>query len=981
MPPAANLSLLHVFAATFATSYALQLGPDRVAAGAGCTQHERDALLAFKHGISSDPLDLLASWQKEGGGHGDCCRWRGVRCSNRTGHVLKLQLRNVYATSSSSNDQFSSTALAGQISDSLLSLDSLVHLDLSMNNITGPSSHIPEFLSSMANLRYLNLSGIPFSGRVHPHLGNLSKSQYLDLSDFGYSNMYSTDISWLAGLPMLEYLSMSMVNLSSIVDWPNVMNTIPSLKVLSLSSCSLISANQSPPHVNLTNLERLDLSINKFDHPMASSWFWNLTGLQYLNLAGTKLSGRVPDALGHMTSLQVIDFSFNQNMDVMTVSLKKLCNLTVLDLTWCYFNGNVKELIEQMPRCPSNKLQELNLGYNNISGIMPSQMAHLTSLVVLDISENHLSGAIPPGLGQLASLSTLYLSRNNLSGHVPSEIGMLSNLTDLDLSSNKLNGDITEKHFATLAKLKSLQMYGNSLKIRVSSEWLPPFNLDDAALSYCYMGPLFPAWLEFQVNITRVEIASIGIIDKLPDWFSTTFSKATYLDISQNQIHGTLPKNMEFMSLEWFYLSSNNLTGQIPFLPRNLSMLDLSLNSLSGKLPSKLGTPQLISINLFSNHITGALSESFCELQSLFYLDLGKNHFKGELPQCFPARMLGFLFLSDNNFSGVFPLFLQNSKQLQFLDLSENNFSGILPQWIGSLAVLRFMRLSENMFSGNIPTSITNLSHLHHLNLASNRLSGVIPWGLSSLTAMTRKYVKDPYVDEDPYGGYVYMSRQTGDYLPAVTKGRELYYDVRIFELVSLDLSFNHLAGGIPEEITSLDALLNLDLSWNRLSGEILDRIGIIKSLESLDLSNNVLSGEIPSSLSLLSYLSYLNLSNNNLTGPIPSGQQLDTLYAEHPSMYSGNPGLCGPPLQKMCSVNNASRQDVQNRTEHDFDSMPFYFGLGLGFTMGLWVVFCVLLFKRAWRVAYFHLVDRIYNQVYALVVLTWNSAREGSTD
>lgn len=83
---------------------------------------------------------------------------------------------------------------------------------------------------------------------------------------------------------------------------------------------------------------------------------------------------------------------------------------------------------------------------------------------------------------------------------------------------------------------------------------------------------------------------------------------------------------------------------------------------------------------------------------------------------------------------------------------------------------------------------------------------------MSSLTAMTRKYVKDPYIDEDPYGGYEELTRETGQHFSAVTKGQELYYDVTVFELVSIDLSCNDLTGGIPEEIASLDALFNLNL-------------------------------------------------------------------------------------------------------------------------------------------------------------------------
>ena len=93
-----------------------------------CIESERTALLTFKKGLN-DPRNILSSWQGE-----DCCRWQGVACNNKTGHVVGLNLR-----SSNANDDTDSRwgDLSGEFSPSLLNLKQLRRLDLSLNNFTG----------------------------------------------------------------------------------------------------------------------------------------------------------------------------------------------------------------------------------------------------------------------------------------------------------------------------------------------------------------------------------------------------------------------------------------------------------------------------------------------------------------------------------------------------------------------------------------------------------------------------------------------------------------------------------------------------------------------------------------------------------------------------------------------------------------------------------------------------------------------------
>ncbi|BAF28463.1 receptor-like protein EIX2 [Oryza sativa Japonica Group] len=930
--------------------------PPPAAIGNYCKPRERDALLAFKEGVTDDPAGLLASWRRGGGQlQEDCCQWRGVRCSNRTGHVVKLRLRNDHA----------GTALAGEIGQSLISLEHLRYLDLSMNNLAGSTGHVPEFLGSFRSLRYLNLSGIVFSGMVPPQLGNLSNLRYLDLSRIRLSGMvpflYINDGSWLAHLSNLQYLKLDGVNLSTVVDWPHVLNMIPSLKIVSLSSCSLQSANQSLPELSFKELEMLDLSNNDFNHPAESSWIWNLTSLKHLNLSSTSLYGDIPQALGNMLSLQVLDFSFDDHKDSMGMSvskngkmgtmkanLKNLCNLEVLDLDCRLEYGNIMDIFQSLPQCSPSKLKEVHLAGNSLTGMLPNWIGRLTSLVTLD------------------------LFNNSITGQVPSEIGMLTNLRNLYLHFNNMSGTITEKHFAHLTSLKSIYLCYNHLKIVMDPQWLPPFKLEKAYFASITMGPSFPRWLQSQVDIVALAMNDAGINDTFPDWFSTTFSKAKLLEFPGNQISGGLPTNMENMSLEKLYLKSNQIAGLIPRMPRNLTTLDLSNNSLSGPLPLNIGSPKLAELNLLSNRITGNVPQSICELQNLHGLDLSNNLLDGEFPQCSGMSMMSFFRLSNNSFSGNFPSFLQGWTELSFLDLSWNKFSGNLPTWIGNFSKLEILRLKHNMFSGNIPASITKLGNLSHLDLASNSISGPLPQYLANLTGMVPKQY---YTNE-------HEERLSGcDYKSLVTmKGLELEYDEENVTVVTIDLSSNLLTGVIPEDITYLHRLINLNLSSNYLSGKIPYSIGNMQSLESLDLSKNMLYGEIPQSLSDLSSLSFLNLSYNNLVGGIPSGTQLGTLYDQNHHLYDGNDGLCGPPLQKSCYKSDASEQGHLMRSKQGFDIGPFSIGVVMGFMAGLWIVFYALLFRKSWRVAYFCLLDKVYDEVCVIAVVGW-ARLTGRTD
>ncbi|OAY74111.1 LRR receptor-like serine/threonine-protein kinase FLS2, partial [Ananas comosus] len=847
-----------------------------------CNEFERSALLKLKQSFK-DPLNALSSWKGF-----DCCSWKGVECGNYTDRIIGLNL--------------SRKSLEGEINPSLLELKHIISLDLSLNDFNG--TDIPDFIGSLANLRYLNLSNSNFVGSVPHHLGNLSRLQYLDLGSdesISISGLSNDDLSWVSRLSSLRYLDMRMINLRKATNWLHEVNELPSLSVLRLSSCNIYTIPQSILHLNLTYLTVFDLSSNNIRSTLPE-WLFNMTNLNVLDLSRNFLSGPIPGTFQNMPFLKV-----------------------------------------------------LNLGHNS------------------------LSGYIPLSIDQLTSLEELYLNSNRLNGTLPQIIGQMSTLTILNVSSNLLTGIVTESHFANLSRLNILNLSFNNFSLQVSSNWTPPFRLDSIYMSSCRLGPRFPPWLITQKGYAKLDIGNAGVVDSLPTWFWSLTSEIVSLNLSLNQIKGSLPPSLHSISITFMDLSSNLFEGPLPRLHHGIQMLQLNDNSFEGTIPLDLGhdMPMLrclqLSNNLFhgpssvtfglwlaNNNLTGAIPDCWSNLGALEILDLGNNNLYGRIPESFGyMNSLVSLHLNNNDLFGELPLSLKNCTLLTLLDLSNNQLSGNIPTWIpNSLTNLIILRLRSNRFIGPVPPELSRLNSLQLLDISINKLSGTIPISFGNFTSMKKTKMKGTLLGE-PWSGYE-------EHLMVCINGRQLRYTKTLSLVTSVDLSSNNLYGEIPSEITSLVGLLVLNLSKNGLSGEIPQNIGNMGWLESLDLSKNQLNGQIPPTLSNLTSLTHLNLSFNNLSGRIPLGFQLQTFT--DPSIYEGNSGLCGPPLTEGCSQSSMNITSSNSGGDDGIGTLWLELSVIAGFVTGVVVVLSVLLLQRSWRLMFFVAVDKAFDWVHAKI-------------
>ncbi|XP_074282185.1 receptor-like protein EIX1 isoform X1 [Silene latifolia] len=719
-----------------------------------CKKHEQQALLKFKQSFTNDPKNRLSSWVGE-----DCCEWHGVTCDNVTHNVVKLNLRSDYDVMDDealcqSNPKVS--LVASGLSSALLELKLLTHLDLSGNDFS--KSRIPDFIGSLRQLKYLNLSSAGFSGSIPPHLGNLTNLVHLDLhvlNECSEQNLLNSEgIGWASGLLKLQSLDMSGHNLSGAHDTFKALMTLPSLSMLSLSNCFF--HNSHLPKALISNasntyfptLQSLDLRWNGFEGPLPSI-FKNMFSLRSLSLRDNSFTGPVPLWLRAMGRLEVLDLSknsFNYVEDGIMGIMGNPCYFKHLDLSDNLITqGDIIHPSMNLSRCGAFELEYLALHNNNITGSLPSLLGQFTNLNYLDLSQNDLRGSVPASFVKLSALKYLDLSTNKLTGMIPDFIGHLTEIEHLDISSNSLQGTVFG--IGNLSKLTYLDMNFNHLNLNLDSSlnWRPPFQLRSFNVHSCVINTVFPQWLRNQTQIEYLDLSYTGISGDLPEWLWNS-SNLQEVHLSGNQLTGSLPKHRacDGDNLGWLDLHNNFLTGTIPKWLGNLEnvqVIDLSSNLLSGAISDGTNASSIFNFGYFFT-----------------VLDLSNNLLSGELQfgkLLFPITHLEVLSLRGNHFNGPIPSQLCNFLSLEVLELAQNRLTGHIPRCLGAIAFDNFITAA-----------------------------------ISDSTIQIEEIVK----------GIVAVSTGT-DNAPSI-----------------IDLSSNYLVGTIPEELTNISALLALNLSYNHLT-------------------------------------------------------------------------------------------------------------------------------------------------------------------
>ncbi|XP_050274130.1 receptor-like protein 33 [Quercus robur] len=499
-------------------------------------------------------------------------------------------------------------------------MPSLSVLYLDQNQLTGPLQF--QNISS-SQLKYLGLSVNKLDGPIPRSICNFTKLQELYLSSINLKDKMELNIFFQ--VKELQSLDLSGNNL--LVSKGNINSTHHKFSGLYLSSCNL---REFPDFLKAQNkLQSLDLSNNKIEAKIPK-WFCNVGKgtLQYLNLSFNLLSGfEQPLKVLPWKSLYILDlrsnmlqgslpipplstsYFFASNNNLTGKIPQMICNvnsLQVLDISNNRLNGHIPHCLGHF----SSFLSVLNMRNNCFQGSMPETFIKGCSLMTLDFSRNKMQGKIPRSLVQCRMLEVLNLGNNNMNDAFPFWLQSLPELRILVLHANRFHGPIWNPHTRFgFSKLHVIDLSHNNFSGRLPSEYFRTWN---AMQMVPAKDKAQPEYMGIQSNYYK---DSMTVVNKgLEIFLVKILTIFTAIDLSNNRFYGEIPNSV------------GNLKGLI--------VLNLSSNSFMGHFPSSLGNlTALESLDLSQNELSGEIPQQLIGLTFLEYLNLSHNQLVGPIPQ------------------------------------------------------------------------------------------------------------------------------------------------------------------------------------------------------------------------------------------------------------------------------------------------------------------------------------------------------------
>ncbi|GJP69007.1 hypothetical protein CLOP_g25639 [Closterium sp. NIES-67] len=713
----------------------------------------------------------------------------------------------------------------------------------------------------------------------------------------------------------------------------------------------------------------------------------DLSELSSLVFRHSCLAGELPDSVTRLQKLTVLDMRDNSFSGSIPPGLFRLPALRHLHLS--ANGGGLSGSLPEGPGAYSTSLETVDLAGNALSGELPRTLFRAPALRWADLQSNNLTGELPGqaeagGAGAYsASLVALILRNNSLSGGLPTELAEMTRLKMLDLGGNRLSGAVPQALGALLpAVLDVVRLDGNALTGPLCHALLPA---RDLALGFnphlggdsgeggkgSLHGCVLPAKLE---ELSAPHAGLWGSVP--PDLFLAVdpqtgrrpamggLGKVIELNFSRNSLSGSLSA-FSVLPSGTLDLSYNNFTGGIPEAFFSFDRrVDVRFNALSGPLYDarrrkfedrrfEKGTDVWDYLRVSNNSaaiaravgagylpapspgvqasaaetavllavrdaLLGGPAEAAEGVDGGALADGGNSSWAALLSGwgvgtssacawygvgCTADGHVDTLHLLGDETVTLHAPFVPDSPECEdvygekicahdpppppppvrfFLQgLPGRKSTGSLSTALGQLTRLTSLRISHHTLSSSLPASLSLLSHLVSLDLSSNRLlSGAVPPTLYTLPELRELTLRG--------------NNLTGDALPS--SGAAALSP----SLESLDVGGDQLSGSIGSSIGALTSLTRLALDHNRLQGSLPGQLCALWMLRDLQLQGNALQGDLSALAAATSgsssrmwglggvfpLLTLLDVSSNQLSGDAavlaPIGSQFSYLNASH---------------------------------------------------------------------------------------------------
>jgi len=460
----------------------------------------------------------------------------------------------------------------------------------------------------------------------------------------------------------------------------------------------------------LERLTTLNLSNNNLSNDSLKT-ISQIRSLRDLRLATNALTGSLPEGIGQLSKLIILDLRGNA-LNSLPESLAELVSLRVINLAENKFTSLPWESLSRLA------LAECIASRNSLVGpLFPAAIVTLPNLQMLEVANNALTALTHLACPNMSALQQLNISNNRI-GNLP-DISSWTQLNTIAAENNKMNA--LPDGFTALQNLKNVNLIGNNLtKIdeRVGlMENLEIFRIGNNPLRQRKLLTMTTEDLKRELRNRLSPEESDANVNSMPENSSTSCavgvpSLSTWpvkpggvLDRSSTKLRSLEASDLEpvnardevrHMILQHNFLSAIPIT--LSLVASTITSLNLAHNELrlSDYVEARLSLPRLKELVLSSNTITSLnpLLE-YLETPQLNHLDISYNRLTTLPTLRNHFTNLTTLLASDN---AIRDLNFEAVHGLRVLDVSRNDI-GHLPPRLGLLdGELKTLAVSGNRF-------------------------------------------------------------------------------------------------------------------------------------------------------------------------------------------------------------------------------------------------------------------------------------------